>query len=454
MNLSQNNIKIKKQKDKTRPKIEEKLILLKIERENLLKEFKDEKNIANTNNNNAPYYSNVIKRQKSHSPNNSILLHEFLDNKKFTYKDITNKIDKDELSSKIKNIVINTQRIKSCGNIFLNKPKPKVYLRKTKSSFSCRQTNSSFTSENESKNLAIVKNICVNKNINYRNKQRFIDTFSFNLNLNNLYNKYNNGNKTYENGKYYNKTLREYLNEQVKNIKTKRNNLNEINMSNNFENDHNYSIDNENKELLDKEENILNEINELLVLSNTKKNSSSKNEKILVSSTDNKSKNLCKIKIKNLEEKIDYNNNKKLSNYLSFKKNNISNIKRNLKDMTKKKLNNNTFRNSNIKLNLTKFKSSKNLNSNNNIKTKNSQYINYNKLYDFILPKPLTNINMNNINKKKTSTCKSISMLNIDKINNIEGNENINIINICNTKDKVTKTIKKNACKNKKYNNT
>ena len=37
---------------------------------------------------------------------------------------------------------------------------------------------------------------------------------------------------------------------------------------------------------------------------------------------------------------------------------------------------------------------------------------------------------------------------------NIEGNENINIINICNTKDKVTKTIKKNACKNKKYNNT
>ena len=34
---------------------------------------------------------NVIQRQNSHSPNHTILLHEFVDDKKVTYKDITNK---------------------------------------------------------------------------------------------------------------------------------------------------------------------------------------------------------------------------------------------------------------------------------------------------------------------------------------------------------------------------
>ena len=458
MNLSLNNIRIKKYKGLCKPKIEEKLIFLKKEKESLLEEITSLKNTLDKKNNNTPYYSYVIRRQNSHSPDSSILLHEFLDDKKVTYRDITNKIDMNELCSKIKNIIINTERIKSSENINLNIKKPRVYLRKTKSSFSCRQTNSSFTTENESKNSTSVKNIFVNKNIIYRNKQRFNDIFSFNLNLNNYYNKYNKENKenkTYENGNYYNKTLREYLNDQVKNIQTKRNNLNEVNMSN-IENDHNYSIDNENKELIYKEEKILDDIDDLLALSNSKnKNNSSSNKKIIVSSNDNKSKNKFKTKIKNIEEKINYNNNKKISNYLGFKQNNI---KRNLNNLQNKKLNNNTFRNSNIKLNLTKHKTMKNLNSNiinNNIKTKNFQCINYNKLNDFILPKPFLikskiNIN-NNINKKKTNICKSFSMLlNIDKINNKEQNENINTANICSTNNQIAKKSRKKIYKNNK----
>ena len=70
-------------------------------------------------------------------------------------------------------------------------------------------------------------------------------------------------NKTYENEKFYSKTLREYLNEQVNSIKCKRNNLNTNNISKFNEDDHNYSIDNENKDIFSNDGNISIDIDNL-----------------------------------------------------------------------------------------------------------------------------------------------------------------------------------------------
>ena len=453
MNNRYNNLAINLRKELYQKKIEEKLISLKLEKEiinNKVDQFNELKQ-----KNNALYYSNVIKRQNTHSPNHSVLLHEFVDDKKVTYQDITNKIDINELSSKVKNIIINTQRIKSNYKNKSNNNKPQIYHRKTKSSFSNRQSNSSFTTENESKNSFSVKNIFVNKNITYKNKQiQRHDTFLFNLNLNEfLNNKYNNidniENKTYENNKYYCKTLREYLNEQINNIKYKRNNINDSNLSNNNENenDHNYSIDNEKKDSFNKNENIKT-IDDLFILSHTKNNKNIKNhENVINTLSDNKSQYICQIKSKKIDENFYcFNNNNKISNYLSFKQNKI-----NFKNKNNKK--SNTFRNSHI-FNLTKQKTMKNLNSNifdNNITIKKTQY-NCNKLnkydkYDkYILPKPIkikTSINKNIIKINNNKIYKCFSMANFDnKDNQIINKENINTANICNLNNKIKNSQK------------
>ena len=195
MNNFQKNLKIQNFQELTQPQIEQKLILLKKEKQNKIK-IKKTLSFNNTisklsKNNYSPYYSNVIISQNNNSPNHSVLLHEFVDDKKVTYKDITNRIDINELSSKIKNIIINTQRIKSCDKIKVNsinnkKQKPAIiYHRKTKSNFSYRQSNSSFTTtENESKYSCSVKNIFVNKNISNRNINipKYNDSLTINLN--------------------------------------------------------------------------------------------------------------------------------------------------------------------------------------------------------------------------------------------------------------------------------
>ena len=473
MNNFQKNLKIQNFQELTQPQIEQKLILLKKEKQNKIK-IKKTLSFNNTisklsKNNYSPYYSNVIISQNNNSPNHSVLLHEFVDDKKVTYKDITNRIDINELSSKIKNIIINTQRIKSCDKIKVNsinnkKQKPAIiYRRKTKSNFSYRQSNSSFTTtENESKYSCSVKNIFVNKNISNRNINipKYNDTITINLNLNNyLKTKCNNiENKTYENEKFYSKTLREYLNEQVNSIKCKRYKLNENNLSKFNDDDHNYSIDNDNKDLLSNNDNISSDIDNLFILTKTKdennintENKENEKEKILKDELDNKNKNICKIKTKNLEQKINYINNHKISTYLSFKQNNIN---RNDKNKIKKK-ENNTFRNSHINLNITKQKTMKTLNNNinnYNIKTKKTQtqYINCSKLNNYIQSKPLKiNSKINNkivINQN----CKSFSILNNEKNeNHIVNNENINNINICRINNNSHKNKKKEIYLNK-----
>ena len=472
MNNFQKNLKIQNFQELTQPQIEQNLILLKKEKQNKIrikKKLSYNNTISKLNKNNySPYYSNVIISQNNNSPNQSVLLHEFVDDKKITYKDITNRIDMNELSSKIKNIIINIQRIKSCDKIKVNsknnkKQKPAIYHRKTKSNFSYRQTNSSFTTtENESKYSFSVKNIFVNKNISNRNinKPKYNDSLTINSNLNNyLKSKCNNiENKTSENEKFYSITLREYLNEQVNSIKCKRKNLNENNISkyNEFnDDDHNYSIDNENRDIFNNNDNISSDTDNLFILTKTKNenniNSGSK-EKILKDEHNNKTKNICKIKSKNLTEKINCINNYKISTYLCFKQNNIN---RNEKNKIKKK-ENNTFRNSHINLNTTKNRTMKNLNSNiinYNIKTKKAQaqYINCNKLNNYyIQSKPFkanSKINNNNIFNKN---CKSFSVLNNEKNeNNMLNNENINNINICRTN-----SINLKNKKNEKYLNS
>ena len=454
MIYTHNNIKIDIYKESNKPKIEEKLIVLKTERQNMTNDISSFNNVPNKNNY-APYYSNVIKRQNSHSPNHTILLHDFVDDKKITYKDITNKIDINELSSKIKNILINIQRIKSNEQINTNNEnKPNIYQRKTKSSYSYRQTNSSFTTENESKNSYNMKNFYINKN-SFRNKPTNNDTFYFNLNLNNyLNNNYKNiiniENKSYENHKYYNKTLKEYLNEQINTIKCKRNKINETNISNNNNNneiDHNYSIDNEIKDLLDgKKDNILNNLDNLLILSNTKNKKHFNEDEIILS--DNKTKKNIQIKCKNFEEKIINNkNSKNISNYLTYKQNNLT---RNSKKKYTQKANN-TFRNSHINLNLSKHNTMRNLNKDFTNKKLKSQCINYNKMDSYILPKPLkvnSKIYKNDINKFNNNN--SYSKLNVVKTS--KSKKNSEIIKTCRVNDisdKIKKNLKDDLYKNK-----
>ena len=324
MSYNQNNFKILKRKQLSGIGIEEKLIKLEFEKGNKLKKNLSYNNTISSDINNKPiYYSNVIQRQNTQSPNHSILLHDFVDDKKVAYKDITNRIDMNELSSKIKNIIINIQRIKSSDKIRVkhninnnvNKKKPKIYHRKIKSSFSYRQSDSSFTTDNESKYSCSVKNKILNENITYRNKPRYKEEFSFNLYLNKFYNnKYSElEKKAYENEKYYSKTLREYLNEQVNNIKIKRYNINKNNRNKTKSNisDHNYSIDN-NKDIIEKKNHIESDLDfdNLFIISDKKdikkdKNSANKNKKkILNFMTEKNIKNTCVKKNRNLEDEM------------------------------------------------------------------------------------------------------------------------------------------------------
>ena len=414
-----NNLTIDRYKGPNKSKIEGKLILLEAQRLNL-------KDISNQNNH-VPYYSNVIKRQNTHSPNHSILLHNFVDDKKITYKDITNKIDINELNSKIKKIVVNIQRIKSSDKLETKKYcKPKVYHRKTKSCYSYRQSNSSFTTENESRNSCYIKNIYIKKN-NHNNNQIYNDNILVNLNVNNFLNNNNKSikhfeNKTFDNDKYYNQSLKEYLNEQINSIRCKRSQINEANLNNNNnEINHNYSIDNENKDLLDSQKDInINSIDNSLIIPNTK-NKKPLNEDGLVFSG-NKSKNNKTI-LKNEEEKVSINFSKTNSNFEYYKKNNL--ITRDSKKKVTNKTNN-TFRNSHINLNITKHNTFRIMNKNLvNHKIK-SQYADFCKLKNNLLPKPLKvtkNVNKSNKNIKKSKSF--LNMLNTYNNNNNNRQENI-----------------------------
>ena len=55
--------------------------------------------------------------------------------KKITYKDITNKIDINKLSSKIKNVLFNIHKIKSNELINNNKNKPNIYYKEKQKLF-------------------------------------------------------------------------------------------------------------------------------------------------------------------------------------------------------------------------------------------------------------------------------------------------------------------------------
>ena len=481
MSCNQNNFEIPKRKKLSDVGIEEKLIELKFQKGNNLKTTLSYNNTLSSDNNNKPtYYSNVIQRKNTQSPNHSILLHDFVDDKKVAYKDITNRMDMNELSSKIKNIIINIQRIKSSDKIRVNyninnnvnKKKPKIYHRKIKSSFSYRQSYSSFTTNNESKYSCSVKNIFVNENITYRNKPKNNEAFSFNLYLNKFFGGgYSDlEKKTYENYKYYSKTLREYLNEQVKNIKIKRYNINKNNRNTTKYNksDHNYSFDN-NKDIFEKKNHLLSDFDfdNLFIITDKQdikkdKHSDNKNKKkILNFMNEKKVKNICDKKNRNLEEEMEYINNNK-SNYLSFKQYNIK--KHSQKKNNKKQ--NTTFRNSNIDLNLIKHKTMKYLNNNMNSnliiingKINNlgkTQYF-YNSNLSNYISKPLkinSKLKKNNINAlSKNKSFKSFSIINAEKYNNyMINNENKNTLNICKIKNKEEK-MKSNYHLNKNNNN-
>lgn len=475
MNYSTPNLNIEPQKDSNRPTIEEQYISLKPPNQNLNNKLAPFKN---QNGDVSPYYSNVIQRQNSHSPNHSILLHEFVDDKKVTYKDITNKIDVNELSSKIKSILINTQRIKSIDKIKVNNEnRAQIYHRKTRSSFSGIQSNSSFTTENESKKSINITGFHRNKtNIsNKRVENCNYSTSTFSLNLNNYTNnnylsmsqkKIENDNRLFSDDKYDTKTLKEFLNEQVNSIKFKRY-IDETHISNINEHDHNYSIDNENKDVNDKTgnfENILNDDIDNLIIANIKNQIAENiknNIKIVKVLNNNRKKNSSK----NLIEKKsnnNINNNRNASNYLSYKQNN-------LKKKSNNKLNKNltnTFRNSHLNLNFkknnSKNNSKKNLNISSNVKLNKTKFINYNNKNDNLLPKPvkvntkLSKIKTNNskiINKSKNhnGTCKSFSMSNynyqdyIKEINHKKDMYNMSCRNfkIENYKSDQNKNIKK-----------
>ena len=485
MNYSTPNLNIEPKKKSSQPIIEEQYISLKSPNQNL------NNILAPFNNQNendvAPYYSNVIQRKNSGSPNHTILLHEFVDDKKITYKDITNKIDVNELSSKIKSILINTQRIKSIERIKVNNEnKAQIYHRKTRSSFSGVQSNSSFTTENESKKSINITGFYRNKNniSNKRVENCNYSTSTFSLNLNNYVNnnyismsqkKFENDNRLFSDDKYDTKTLKEYLNEQVNSIKFKRY-IDETHISNINEHDHNYSIDNENKDVNDKTgnfENILNDDMDNLLITNIKNQiceNIKNNIKIVKVLNDNRKKNSTK----NLIDKKSNNNNndnKKASNYLSYKQNNF-------KIKSKKKLNKNltnTFRNSHLNLNFKKNNSKKNLNISNNVKLNKPKFINYNNKNDSLLPKPVkvntklskTKTNNNKINHKSNNlsgTCKSFSMSNYnyqDYIKDINQKKNIynmscrnfNIENYKNDQNKNTKKLLEKKTFMKKSNN-
>ena len=421
------------------PIIKEKYIKLNFKKEKSYNEIHALNNISNQNNDSS-YYSNVIKRQNSNSANRSSLIHEFLDNKKIIYKDITNKIDKDELSSKIKNIVINTQRFKSLNKIKNNdENQTKICQRKTNS---CRQSNSSFTTDNESKNISTTNNAYKNyNNLSTRKVQNYNNNFSFNLNLynyiNNSVKKNNNNikeNVSYNNDKYDTKTLKEYLNEQVNKIKLKRR-VDEFNIRN-IKNNNNYSMDNKNMDNNNNTENISNNIDNLIVLSNKNKNIISnkfKNiGKILNILNNNQEKLNAKKKI---EEKINsfYD---KTNNYISYTQNYLK---------RKNKINNNynnTFKNSHLNINLTQNKTLKNLE--NNKTNKNNNNIKSLKFYckENIFSKPIKpniNIDINDNNKSNNlnKICETLTMTNIKIVQNCqESKENKNTNNICITFNK------------------
>jgi hypothetical protein len=270
MNFSLKNLQKKIDLEADRQNIEEKLIIFKPQNRNICEEIPIFGTITN-NNNISPYYSNVIERQYSHSPNHGTLLHEFVDDKKITYKDITNRIDIDELNAKIKNIIVNKHRFKSIDKIKVNhKSNPLIYHRKSKSI-------SSFNKEN--KNTYSSSNNISRNQTNYLNeiKQNY-NTFSNNAFLNNnINNKFSSECKTFENNKYDNKTLKEYLNEQVNTIKSKRYKIESYKSSIN-EIGHNYSMDSENKEIPIKNKNILDEKDNLRIILN-KRNKSTKSIK-------------------------------------------------------------------------------------------------------------------------------------------------------------------------------
>ena len=487
MNYSTPNLNIEPKKNSNQPIIEEQYISLKSPNQklnNILAPFNNQ-----NENDVAPYYSNVIQRQNSHSPNHTILLHEFVDDKKVTYKDITNKIDVNELSSKIKSILINTQRIKSIDRIKVNNEnKAQIYHRKTRSSFSGVQSNSSFTTENESKKSINItgfhrnKNNISNKRVEYCN----YSTSTFSLNLNNYINnncismsqkKIENDNRLFSGDKYDTKTLKEFLNEQVNSIKFKRY-IDETHISNINEHDHNYSIDNENKDVNEKTgnfENILNDDMDNLIITNIKNQIAENiknNIKIVKVLNNNRKKNSTKNLI---DKKINNNNNdnKNASNYLSYKQNNM-------KIKSKKKLNKNltnTFRNSHLNLNFKKNNSKNNLNISNNVKLNKPKFINYNNKNDNLLPKPVkvntklsktkANNNNNKINHKSNNfsgTCKSFSMSNYnyqDYIKDINQKKdiynmswrNFNMENYKNDQNKNTKKLLEKKAFMKKQNN-
>lgn len=434
MNFSINILKTDSCKETKHSLIDQRFSTLKSERKNYNRMLFPKNNLSNKINY-VPYYSDVINRQYSHTPNHSFLIHEFVDNKKVTYKDITNKIDIDKLTSKIRNIIINTQRIKSTGKIRvnINKNLPKANKRKTKSNYSYRQTNSSFTTEYESKNSTNINSIYY-RNKNNTNKKRtskYCNTFSFNTNSKDIINKDKKDNlkktleiKLYENEKYDYKTLKEYLNEEIKTIQYKRY-INETHISNNNDHAHNYSIDNEDQEIFDKNENILKEIDKLLILSNSKtkkRKSLQKSANVFINENIKNSK-------KTFEDKANNYNKKKTSDFLSYKKKHLNTTSKN---SIKKNLSN-TFKKSNANISLTKNQLKKNLNSNISYKKPNTtNYLNQNKLNKFLWPKPI-NTNIKKSKKSKISNLyknnKSYFIFN-NKDNLLENKENKNINNM------------------------
>jgi hypothetical protein len=342
MNFSLKNLQKKIDLEANKQNIEEKLIVFKPQNRNVCEEITFFDTISN-NNNISSYYSNVIERQYNHSPNHGTLLHEFVDDKNITYKDITNRIDIEELNAKIKNIIVNKQRFKSIDKIKVNhKNNPLIYHRKSKSI-------SSYNKEN--------KNTFSSLNIISRNKKNYLNeikqnhnTFSNNVILNNnINNKFNSECKAFENNKYDNKTLKEYLNEQVNTIKTKRYKIESYKSAIN-EIGHNYSIDSENKEIPIKNENILDEKDNLEILLNKR----NKSTKIIKNNSKIKNKLINNNKSKtNLKVQITDYKDKKISNYLSYRKNNlkINKINKNL---------NNIFRSSYKRITFSKNKTIEN----------------------------------------------------------------------------------------------
>ena len=204
----------------------------------------------------------IIDSQHNKSPNHSKLLHDFVDTKKNIYSNISNKMNINDLETKLRSILINSKTIQSIFENRMETPeKSNKYIYHRKSVIN--NSNSSYKryswSSGNNKNKNKINNIFLNDSKN--NKISF-------TNSNKSENKNINKEAHYE---FKDKTLKEFLGEQIKQIKNKNGHFISITNIQNYNNNlykknlkiNTYSIDETENNLVDSLNNEKNTSNEI-----------------------------------------------------------------------------------------------------------------------------------------------------------------------------------------------